>query len=281
MTDVQAAKDMGLLEIPTPSIIRKIAAMLDYDDMSCDVGEAVPAGWHFALLPATTPRSKLRSDGFAGLGVTLPDLGLPRLMLASRHVDYGSGMVVGETLRRNSVIESIEHKGTPERPRALLKVRHTIRSDDGGKAPLVETQTFMLMPPGNGYQPAPSACQDVRAEVQRQVMPDATLLFHYSALGFNAHKIHLDHAYAREVEGFPDLVVNGGLTALLVTEFARLDLGLKLASLSIQYKAPLFCDRPATLAAQRLPDEGGSTVWQITVHDDLGTPAALAKVISA
>jgi len=281
MTDGQPRADKGLQEIPTPSIMRQIAAMLDYQDLSLVMGDRVPRGWHFALLPATTMRSHLRPDGFAGLGVTLPDLGLPRLMLASRHVDYGSGMVVGETVYRNSTIESIQHKGTPERPRALLKVRHVMQAADGNKTPLVETQTFILMPPGNGYQPAKVEKQEIHAEIQRQVIPDATLLFHYSALGFNAHKIHLERDYTRYVEGFPDLVVNGGLTALLITEFARLDLELELASLDIQYKAPLFCDRPATIAAEQLANEGDAIAWQITVHDDSGVPAALAKVIAA
>jgi 3-methylfumaryl-CoA hydratase len=275
MTDSQSPAAQGMTEIPTASIMRKIAAMLDLPEPAPAEGSTMPRGWHFALLPATTLRSQLRSDGFAGLGVTLPDLGLPRLMLAGRHVTYGDDMLVGSPVERISVIDSIEHKGSPERPRALLKVRHQMQG--AGKTPLVETQTFMLMPPGNGYQAAEAALQEVRGAVTRRITPDATLLFHFSALGFNAHKIHLDRNYAREVEGFPDLVVNGGLIALLVTEFARLDLGLKLATLDIQYRAPLFCDRPATFAADLLEDG----TWSIRVHDDRGTLAAQAKVTSA
>lgn len=275
MTDSQSPAAQGMTEIPTASIMRKIAAMLDLPEPALAEGSTMPRGWHFALLPATTLRSQLRSDGFAGLGVTLPDLGLPRLMLAGRHVAYGDDMLVGSPVERISVIDSIEHKGSPERPRALLKVRHQMQG--AGQIPLVETQTFMLMPPGNGYQAAEAALQEVRGAVTRRITPDATLLFHFSALGFNAHKIHLDRNYAREVEGFPDLVVNGGLIALLVTEFARLDLGLKLATLDIQYRAPLFCDRPATFAADLLEDG----TWSIRVHDDRGTLAAQAKVTSA
>jgi 3-methylfumaryl-CoA hydratase len=279
MTDSQSPAAQGMSEIPTASIMRKIAAMLDLPEPSPSQGEVMPRGWHFALLPATTLRSQLRSDGFAGLGVNLPDLGLPRLMLAARHVDYGSDMLVGEAMERHSSIESIEHKGTPERPRALLKVRHTIShaGQGAGLQPLVETQTFMLMPPGNGYIASDAPPQEVTGQVVRSVKPDATLLFHFSALGFNAHKIHLDRTYAREVEGFPDLVVNGGLIALLVTEFARTDLGLKLATLDIQYRAPLFADRLATIAA----DSHADGAWLIRVHNESGTLAAQAKVTAA
>jgi 3-methylfumaryl-CoA hydratase len=229
----------------------------------------------FALLPATTLRSQLRVDGFAGLGVTLPDLGLPRLMLASRNVDYGADLVVGSPVERKSEIISTEHKGTPERPRVLLKIRHTIQAP--GTKPLVETQTFMMMPAGQPYQAPDMAAQPVSADVVRQLTPDATLLFHFSALGFNAHKIHLDRDFATRVEGFPDLVVNGGLTALMVTEFVRRDLGLLLETLDIAYRAPLFSGRPVTLAADRMEDNA----WTIRVHDDHGALAAQAKVTCA
>jgi 3-methylfumaryl-CoA hydratase len=265
--------------------MRMVAAMLDLDAAPFGEGSVMPRGWHFALLPATTARSKLRPDGFAGLGVALPDLGLPRLMLAARQVDYHADLIIGEKVRRQSAIVGIEHKGTPERPRAILTVRHSMAAGNEAVPAIVETQTFMLMPEANATVPPktlePVPVQVVDGEKQRRIVPDATFLFHFSALGFNAHKIHLDRDYARNVEDFPDLVVNGGLTALLVTEFARVDLGLTLACLDIRYKAPLYCDRVATIAASRTGDEAAGEAWRITVHDDRGAVAAEAKVIAA
>jgi 3-methylfumaryl-CoA hydratase len=273
-----------LVETPTPTLIRMVAAMLDLDAAPFGEGSVMPRGWHFALLPATTARSKLRVDGFAGLGVALPDLGLPRLMLAARRVDYHADLAIGEKVRRQSAIVGIEHKGTPERRRAILTVRHSIASGNEANPAIVETQTFMLMPEPNGTVPAKAServpVQAIDGEKQRLIVPDATLLFHFSALGFNAHKIHLDRDYARNVEGFPNLVVNGGLIALLVTEFARVDLGLTLACLDIRYKAPLFCDCTATIAASRIDDPASGEAWRITVHDESGAVAAEAKVIA-
>jgi 3-methylfumaryl-CoA hydratase len=277
--------ESGLVETLTPTLMRMVAAMLDLDAHPLGEGSVMPRGWHFALLPATTARSRLRADGFGGLGVTLPDLGLPRLMLAARQVDYHADLVIGERVRRNSAIVSIEHKGTPERRRAILTVRHTMAAGNEAAPAIVETQTFMLMPDADSKEranaPEPAPGHVVEAERKREILPDATLLFHFSALGFNAHKIHLDRDYARNVEGFPNLVVNGGLTALLITEFARVDLGMTLSALDIRYKAPLYCDRSATIAALRIGDEMAGDTWRITVQDDRGTIAAEAKVIAA
>jgi hydroxyacyl-ACP dehydratase HTD2-like protein with hotdog domain len=81
----------------------------------------------------------------------------------------------------------------------------------------------------------------------KRIVPDETLLFQYSALGFNSHKIHLDRTFARETEAFPDLVVNGGLATLLLTEFLRLELKGAFTSLTAKHVAPLFCGRPISL----------------------------------
>lgn len=265
-------------EIASLSLLRKVAAMLDIEPTSVAQSNAVPRGWHFALLPSTTQRSLLRADGFAGLGVTIPDLGLPRLMLIGRRVEYHADLFPDAPVHRRSSIISIDHKGAPDRPRAIVNVRHELLGSGQAKPAILETQTFMLMREGSRYQDPQSPLQEVTGDRIRQIVPDATLLFHFSALGFNAHKIHLDRDYARNFEGFPDLVVNGGLIALLITEFARMDLGLSIRSLDIKYLAPLFCDRPAELSASRLTGDSQSSSWQINVHNDRGTIAAEAKV---
>lgn len=267
------------MEIVSASLLRKVAAMLDNDAVFQD-GVVMPRGWHFALLPSVTPRAQLRADGFSGLGVAIPDLGLPRLMLASRTVEYRRDLIIGEAVLRSSAIDSIEHKGTPERPRAVVKLRHELRGKFSDGADITETQTFLLMPQAGPYQAPEHAEQTFAGEKLRQVVPDATLLFMFSALGFNAHKIHLDREFAQKIEGFPDLVVNGGLTALWITELARVDLGITPASLSVKYLAPLFCGRLATIATTSRPDAGPPS-WQINVHDNNGTLAAAATVVAA
>ncbi|MGJ7493342.1 hypothetical protein [Variovorax sp. ZT4R33] len=104
-------------------------------------------------------------------------------------------------------------------------------------------------------------------------MPDETLLFQYSALGFNSHKIHINRQYAQDVEGLPDLVVNGGLITLLMTEFVAHDLAAIPLRLQTRHFAPLYCDRPLTLVAEQV-----GPVWRVGALDDQGVLCARMEV---
>jgi 3-methylfumaryl-CoA hydratase len=243
---------------------RRVAAMLDLDPDHIAAGDAFPRGWQFLLLGADTRRSALRSDGFPGLGVSMPDLGLPRLMLGGRTVAFRNDIPIGAALRRSSAVQSLRHKATASGPMAIVTLVHELRVDGQADPALVETQTYLLMSPGKtADDTAMPAAASPRAEHLATVVPDETLLFQYSALGFNSHRIHIDRRHACEVEGFPDLVVNGGLATLLLTEFLRRDLGVRPAALKVRHVAPLFCNRPITLAADRHGER-----WHLKAFDD-------------
>jgi 3-methylfumaryl-CoA hydratase len=244
--------------------VRRVAAMLDLDPDAVAVGDPLPRGWQFPMLAADTRRSALRSDGFPGLGVSMPDLGLPRLMLGGRSVAFRSDIPVGAALQRTSAVQSLRQKVTTSGPMAIVTVVHELRVDGQAEPALVETQTYLLMSPAKaGDDAAAPDAAAPRAEHLATVVPDETLLFQYSALGFNSHRIHIDRTHAREVEGFPDLVVNGGLATLLLTEFLRCDLGVRPAALKVRHVAPLFCNRAITLAAYQLGER-----WHLKAFDD-------------
>lgn len=246
----------------------KIAAMLDLEPADHPQTMDLPRGWHFPAFGAATRRSDLRFDGYPGLGVPMPDLGLPRLLQAGRDVQFLDDVQIGEPLHRLSTLADLRQKGEGDAARAIVTVRHELNSVQRDRQLVVEHQTYVLMAPAR-YQARPSEIAVVEGEVKRTITPDATMLFQFSALGFNSHKIHIDRAHATEVEGFPDLVVNGGLVMLLITEFLRSDLALVPTRLKITNRLPLFCDRPITLAATQA-GEG----WQVRVHDDSGQVAA-------
>ena len=103
---------------------------------------------------------------------------------------------------------------------------------------------------------------ELTGQFMKTVVPDETLIFQYSALGFNSHKIHIDRSHARNVEGFPDLVVNGGLATLLMTEFLRNDVNVHPAGIKVRHIAPLFCGSPITMVAKQLEGK-----WQIQAYD--------------
>jgi 3-methylfumaryl-CoA hydratase len=239
------------IETCNPTMVRRVAAMLDAETNLFSAGDILPRGWHFFMLAGETRKSLLREDGFPGLGVPIPDLGLPRLLLGGRTVTYEQDIIIGAEIERTSFIKSITEKNSSTGPMAIVTLQHELRAVDNTTPALTETQTYILLS-GNSLQskiqkeaPAP-----ILSKWSKQITPDETLIFQYSALGFNSHKIHLDKNYAMNVEGFPDLVVNGGLATLLLTEFLRTELKIVLKDIKVKHIAPLFCNNAMTITAE-------------------------------
>lgn len=245
--------------------VRRVAAMLDIEPDEFASGQPLPRGWHFVLMAADTRRSALRSDGFPGLGVPMPELGLPRLLLGGRSVVFHGDIPIGAAVTRTSAVRNVRQKSTAAGPMAVVELVHTLQVGDQAEPAVVETQTYLLL---SAQRATPddanaAAAPPVKAAYLATVVPDETLLFQYSALGFNSHRIHLDREHVREREGFPDLVVNGGLSTLLLTEFLRRELRVSPKSLTARHVAPLYCNRPVTLAADRT-----GAGWSLKAYDD-------------
>lgn len=261
------------LETCSLSTVRRVASMLDLPLDGFSEGMALPQGWHFILLGADTPRSRVRSDGFPGLGVALPDLGLPRLLQSGREVTFNKPIPIGSNVTRKSFVAGIERKATRSGEVAIVTTAHELTPQGSLEVAVRELQTFFLMPPAAQRPTENGAGEPISLEHQKVVTPDDTLLFQYSALGFNSHKIHLDREYARNVEGFPDLVVNGGLVTLLLTEYLDKELGVIPSKLKLRYLAPLFSGRHLTIAR----DEHDG-VLMVKVFNDIGKLAGEMEV---
>ncbi len=272
MQESIVAPPQKVMEICSPTMVRRVAAMLDLEASGLAEGDILPRGWHFFLLAGETRKSDLRPDGFPGLGISIPNLGLPRLLLGGRTVAYQGDIAIGSMVERTSFVKNISEKTTASGRMAIVEIHHELRPISAATPAIVETQTYILLGEKSGQttvEKTPHAPNE--AEFQKQVIPDETILFQYSALGFNSHKIHLDKNYAREVEGLPDLVVNGGLATLFLTEFLKKELGQKLTEIKVKHLAPLFCNRPMTLAANR--NEMG---WLLKIYDDCNQMAVEA-----
>jgi 3-methylfumaryl-CoA hydratase len=262
-------------EICSVSMVKRVAAMLDLDTQAFSEGDILPIGWHFFMLAGETLKSALRSDGFPGLGVPIPpeySEGLPRLLLGGRTVSYQGDIVIGSQIERTSFIKNITEKTTNSGRMAIVMIQHELRPIYSSNPAIVETQTYILLEAQSGSSKTSKdvAVQRLQGKY-KEFIPDETLLFQYSALGFNSHKIHLDRNYAQNVEGLPDLVVNGGLATLLLTEFMRVDLGLKITEIKVKHVAPLFCGRKMTLyviASDSAATEGGETNGQFKIFDE-------------
>jgi 3-methylfumaryl-CoA hydratase len=246
------------------AMVRRVAAMLDIDTRSFSEGNILPKGWHFFLLAGETRKSELRQDGFPGLGVPIPNLGLPRLLLGGRTVSYNGDIVIGSVVEKTSFIKSIAEKTTNSGPMAIVTIQHELRPISETSPAIIETQTYILLSASKASNNSEKTLsQPIEAEHQKSIIPDETLIFQYSALGFNSHKIHLDRDYAKNIEGLPDLVVNGGLTTLLLTDYLRTNLELEMTAIKIKHIAPLYCNRPMTLTAEK-----SETGWKLSVYDD-------------
>ena len=260
-------------DVLTLAQVRRVAVMLGIDPRDLSEGALLPRGWHFALLAGETPRQLLRSDGFPGLGVAMPQLDRPRLLLGQRTSSFQGQLRIGAPIRRESRIASIAEKVSKAGPLSIVKVEHTL-SDDNGLVAVEEAQTYYLagLPVAGGVtaEPPKTAPAPTPEGVGKVVTPDGLMLFQYSALGFNTHRIHFDRDYATRVEGHPDLVVNGGLATLLATEFLRIDLGKTVKSLSARHMAPLYVNRQLTIVMTE-PTETGAKVLLL---DDAGVVAA-------
>jgi 3-methylfumaryl-CoA hydratase len=260
---------MLTVDIFTLAQVRRVAVMLGINPQDFSVGDLVPRGWHFALLAGETARDALRSDGFPGLGVSMPQMGLPRLLLGQRNTHFHADLRVGAAVSRRSNLASVMEKKGRNGPFAIVKIEHSLTSDNT-QPDVTESQTYFLACPQSEPTPHPAPTAVTTTGAIKVVTPDDLMLFQYCALGFNTHRIHFDRDYATRVEGHPDLVVNGGLATLLATEFLQRDLGLRVKSLSARHLAPLYVNRPITIHA---PDLTLPEV-QVRLLDDTGTLAA-------
>ncbi|WP_028466335.1 FAS1-like dehydratase domain-containing protein [Nisaea denitrificans] len=278
MSGTEEFQPIRRTEVCALGTARRIAAMLDLDPDRLREGDTLPRGWHFPMLAGETRRSELRGDGFPGLGVAIPDMGLSRLVLGGRRVTFLADIPIGAALQRTSKVASLTQKEATSGPMAFVTVEHSLAVAQNGAPAIVEEATYILLEAA-----ASDRAKTVAAEVPDAnipggdrntiVIPDETLLFQYSALGFNSHKIHIDKAYARDVEGYPDLVVNGGLTTLLLSEFIRNDLKLMPRKLSVKHTAPLFCGNPITLTANH-----ETAAWNLSAFAANGLRAAEMKL---
>jgi 3-methylfumaryl-CoA hydratase len=273
---MSVATPVDAVDVFTLAQARRVAAMLDIDPQRISLGDRVPRGWHFAMLAGETPRHSLRSDGFPGLGVSMAQLDHPRLLLAQRNTAFTGDICVGAPLQRYSAIASVVEKTGRNGPLSIIKVEHSLSDGNGPLGgTVIESQTYFL----TGLPPSATASATVQTKtspiaapdgITKVVTPDDLLLFQYSALGFNTHRIHIDRDYATRVEGHPDLVVNGGLATLLATEFLRNDLGKTLKTLTARHLAPLYVNRPLTIFVPELTDSDG----RVNLIDCDGTVAA-------
>jgi 3-methylfumaryl-CoA hydratase len=237
------------------SVVKAMAATLDLE-RAPQAGEALPPGWHWLFFNPVVRRSALGADGHPGRGGFLPPIELPRRMWAGSRIRYLADVPVETQATRRSRILKIENKVGKHGSLSFLTLEHTISCE--GTCCIREEQDIVYrdaIPPAALDAPAPQPHDGV-PQWSRSFEPDTALLFRYSALTFNAHRIHYDQVYARGEEGYADLVVHGPLTATLLQQFAlEHGGGRALAGFDFRGVTPLFVGRPFRLEGRRAQDD--------------------------
>jgi 3-methylfumaryl-CoA hydratase len=222
-----------------------------------EVGDPLPPFWHYAYFWDMVPAAGLGRDGHPMVGGFLPDTGLPRRMWAGGTLTFDTPAVLGaEATKTSRILDATVKQGRSGRL-AVVRVEHVLKQGDDIRMREVQDLIYREDPAPGAPAPTPPEARRDEAE-RRSAAFDPTLLFRYSALTFNGHRIHYDRDYCREVEGYPGLVVHGPLLAQLLIHMAE-DLLGGVRTFRFRATAPLFDFEPADLCAR--PSDGGLDLW--------------------
>ncbi len=246
-----------------------LAATLDHAAAEVPAGTPLPPLWHWLYFLPMHRQSEIGPDGHARRGGFLPPVPLPRRMWAGSELEFRAPIRVGDRVARTSTIVDVSMKDGRSGPLVFVKVRHELRCNDAAEPALVEFHDIVYreaQQPGD-VAPPPQLAPDAAAW-RRTVVPDDVLLFRYSALTFNGHRIHYDRRYVTEVEGYPGLVVHGPLIATLLLDLLRREQpDAHVASFRFKALRPTFDLHP--FHVQGAPQGDGRTV-RLWASDDEG-----------
>jgi 3-methylfumaryl-CoA hydratase len=249
-------------EVISLGTVRRVAGMLDFDPDSFRQGDPLPPHWFAMFFGDATRDCDIGPDGHPQPGVILPPIPLPRRMGAGRRVEMPGTLRVGDTAARTAEVMAIVPKQARTGLITVLTMRHTIRRGEE----VIATETFdaiyrEAVKPGekSAVSPPVRAPADAAWRVPRHL--SAPLVFRYSAVTWNAHRIHYDADYTREVEGYPATVQNGGLTMQLMMDAAVKHAPGRLVAFTARLSRPIYVGRTAVFAGRTPAPDGTVAVW--------------------
>jgi len=251
----------------TAGPVERLAACLDLPREALSPG-TLPPLWHWLFFLDSPPAAALGRDGHrADGGLAGHDPALPARMWAGGRLRFHQPVPVGTTLRRHSQVAEVRDRQGRSGTLRFVTLRHRFASD--AALLIEEDQTIVFRAAGGSSAAAQPASALPEGAVLRTLVPDEVMLFRFSALTFNAHRIHYDAPYATAVENYPGLVVHGPLQAVLLAGHAGLCVpGARMVRFDFRAEAPAFCGRALHLACW--PDAGRPGVWHAQSRDEEG-----------
>lgn len=256
--DAWIGRTETLRDTIVPNTVAAMAATLDDGNPLAGPGDALPPLWHWLFFVPRPKRSEIGPDGHAARGGFLPPVALPRRMWAGSRLTWLDDLRVGDDVERTSTVKDVTAKSGKSGDLVFVLVEHRLSTPRG--LALVEEHDIVYReaPAPGAVAPKPPAARTDEAWSLR-IEPDDVLLFRYSALTFNGHRIHYDRRYVTEVEGYPGLIVHGPLIATLLIELLRANRpDARLATFAFRAVSPLFDIAPFTVCGK--PADDGKTI---------------------
>lgn len=229
-------------DLLTATPIAALNALLDRDDPPPARGEPIPPLAHWLYFLPLHRQSLIGPDGHMARGEFLPPVPLPRRMWAGSRLEFMRPLAIGAEATRVSRIKEVKTRQGRSGPLVFVTVRHEITV--AGELALADEHDIVYR--GEAGKPVADAVPaPTEAKWQREIRPDPVLLFRYSAITLNGHRIHYDRPYTTQVEGYPGLIVHGPLIATLLVDLLRRNApGARLRTLRFRALRPLFDTAP-------------------------------------
>lgn len=282
--DVEHLKSwVGRLETVVETLgaspINLLSDTLDNAAPDLKAGDELPAGGHWFYFLPRARMSAVGADGHPARGGFLPPVPLPRRMWAASRIEFHSPLRIGEAVRRISEISDVTVKAGKSGTLVFVQVKHSFTNGDG-LACVTEVQDLVYRAdPQPGAPSAAPVTAPTQSEWRRDMSADPVLLFRFSALTFNGHRIHYDRPYATGVEGYPGLVVHGPLLATLLLNLLCVQRpGAALQSFEFRALRPVFDGMPFAVCGQPQGDGKQIRLW---IQDDAGAMCMDASAVFA
>ena len=255
-------RSMEAEDVVTPRLVAEYRATFEAHLADTPANEA-PLGLHWCLAPPIPPMSELGEDGHAAKGGFLPPVPLPRRMWAGGEVETHAPLLVGDTVLKRSTVESVSFKEGRTGPLCFVAVRHLFLT---GRGLAISERHDIVYRSAEGATPGPTPpagaarAEDRPAERTWQVETSPVLLFRYSAMTFNGHRIHYDQPYVTTVEGYAGLIVHGPIQATACLNMVAALAGHPPRRFRFRNVSPMIAGRAFTVAGTRRSD-GSLACW--------------------
>jgi 3-methylfumaryl-CoA hydratase len=257
-------KNETATDVVTASAMVKFAATLGLENPPLEKGSAIPPGWYGGFFPASHRPDKMRTDGQASGGGIVPPIPLPRRRIGGTRVTFHEPLRIGDDVTRKTEIADIQIDDGPNGAQTTIVERNSL-STSRGLCVVEERDMVMLSEARADAAPKSSPNVPPSAQWQQVIEPNAPLLFRFSAIRFNSHRIHYDRDYVTKVEKLPGLVVQSSLISQLLMEMCRRELPAKrLTQFDFQNLRSVYdTGGKVTLNGTPNPDGSGTALWAL------------------